>query len=125
MASLRRTLLIAFLLFIPLGSAHGQEETLSRFGKLIIKTDETDPLKHKLFFKGKRILEYVGESLEIEERLEGNQRDFVIVVENSGGIGCPSQIVVVELDKSGVGKISDEFGTCLAPEAVRLVNDKV
>lgn len=125
MINLRRTFLIAFFLFIPFVSAYGQEETVSRFGKLIIKTDEADNLKHKLIFKGNPILEYVGQSLEIEETLQGNDRDFVIVVENSGGIACPSQIVILELDKTGVAKTSEEFGTCLPPEVVRLVNNKV
>jgi hypothetical protein len=125
MTSPRLTFLIAFLLFIPFVSAYGQEETNNRFGKLVIKTDETDNLKHKLLFKGNQILEYMGESLKIEETLTGNDRDFVIVVENSGGIACPSQIVIVELDKTGVVKTSKEFGTCLPPEVVRLVNHRV
>ena len=98
---------------------------MSRFGKLMSKSDETDRLKHRLLFNGNPILEYVGESLEIGETLRGNDRDFVIVVENSGGIACPSQIVIVELDKTGAVKTSEEFGTCLLPEVVRLVNDKV
>ena len=125
MTSLRLTFLIPFLLLIPSVTAYGQEETVSRFGKLMIKTDETDHLKHRLLFKGNPILEYVGESLEIEETLQGSDRDFVIVVENSGGIACPSQIVIVELDKTGAVKTSEEFGACLPPEVVRLVNDKV
>jgi hypothetical protein len=48
----------------------------------------------------------------------------VIIVENSGGIACPSQVVIVELNKAGVVKTSEEFG-CLPPEKTRLVNDKV
>lgn len=125
MTSLRHTSLTAVALFISFVPAYSQEVVVSRFGKLNVKTDETDSLKHKLFFKGKLILEYVGASLEIEEVLEGDGRDFVIVVENSGGIACPSQIVIVELDKAGAVKTSDEFGTCLPPEEVNLLNDKV
>lgn len=116
---------MAVSIFIPFVSAYGQGETVSRFGKLNIKTDETDNLKHRLFFRDKQILEYVGESLEIEETLEGKDRDFVIVVENSGGIACPAQVVIIELDKTGAVKTSDEFGTCLPPEEVRLINGRV
>jgi len=123
MTSLRLTLLIGISLFILFVSAYGQEEAVSRFGKLKVKTAETDH-KHKLLFKGKQILEYDGESLEVKEALKGNNRDFVIVVENSGGIACPSQVVIVELNKAGVVKTSEEFG-CLPPEKTRLVNDKV
>jgi len=123
MTSLRLTFLIGVSLFIPFVSAYGQEEVVSRFGKLKIKTDERDH-KHKLLFKGKQILEYDGESLEVKEALKGTDRDFVIVVENSGGIACPSQVVIVELNKAGVVKTSEEFG-CLPPEKTRLVNDKV
>ena len=124
MISLRITFLIAVSLFIPFVSAYGQENAVSRFGKLTIKTDETGNVKHKLLFRGKRILEYDGESLELKEVLKGNNRDFVVVVENSGGIACPSQVVIVELNKAGVVKTSEEFG-CLPPEKTRLVNDKV
>jgi hypothetical protein len=123
LTSLRLTFLIAISLFIPFILAYGQEKAVSRFGKLNIKTDETDN-KHKLFFRGKQILEFEGESLELKEALKGNNRDFVIIVENSGGVACPSQVVIVELNKAGVVKTSEEFG-CLPPEKTKLVNDKV
>jgi hypothetical protein len=124
MTSLRLTLLISISLFIPFVSAYGQEKAVSRFGKLNVKTDETGHIKYRLFFRNKQILEYEGHSLELKEVLKGNNRDFVIVVENSGGIACPSQVVIAELNKAGEVKTSEEFG-CLPPEKTRLVNDKV
>src|SRR5215510_12545778 len=124
MISLRITFLIAVSLFIPFVSAYGQESAVSRFGKLNIKTEETGNVRHKLLFRGKRILGFDGHSMELKEVLKGNNRDFVIVVENSGGIACPSQVVIVELNKAGVVKTSEEFG-CVPPEKTRLVNDKV
>jgi len=125
MMSLRITPLVAILLSITFVSAFGQQdEAVSRFGKLNVETDETDNSKHKLLFRGKQILEYEGLTLDIEKVLKGNNRDFVIVGENSGGIACPSQVVIVELNKAGVVKTSEEFG-CLPPEKTRLVNDKV
>ncbi len=121
----RRILLGAALLLASGVSAYGQAEVVSRFGKLMVQQDEADGLKHFLLFKDKKILEYEGHSLEIEEVLQGRGRDFVVIVEHSGGIACPAQMVIVELNASGGHTVSDEFGTCLPPAEVRLMGDKL
>jgi hypothetical protein len=121
---MKSILFISILLIALLLPAYGQEQPVSRFGKLDIR-DKPDEFKHSLFFNDKEVFQYEGQSIDILEILKGSGRDFAIIAAYSGGIACPAQVVVVEILKSGQCKVSEQFGSCSDLIDARLRNNRV
>lgn len=103
--------------------AYGQEPPGSRFAKVEIEDD--DQFNHRLRLDGKDALKYEGLSLAVYDVLRGRGVDYLIVQANTGGIGCPFRLFIVEVCKSGAFKVSEEFGSCGEPDAARLVKGRV
>jgi hypothetical protein len=57
--------------------------------------------------------------------LHGVGRDHVLVAINSGGIACPTQFVIIDLEKSGRHRKSPEFGSCSSVMTARMRKDAV
>jgi len=115
-------LLIAMLALAAL--AYGQEQPTSRFGTIEID-DSEDRFTHRLILNGKKVLEYEGLSVDVYTVLQGSGVDYLIVETNSGGIGCPFQVVIVELYKSGEARVGEPFGSCGEPDTARLIRGRV
>src|ERR1051326_1483178 len=121
---MKSIVLFSMLLLALSVSAYGQQQQGSRFGTLELKDDDDDKLNHRLLFKGNEIFRYEGQSIEILGVLKGRGIDYVVVATNSGGIACPSQVVIIELSPSGQPKVSEEFGSCSDLIEANLVNGR-
>jgi hypothetical protein len=111
------------ILILTLSVCAFGQEPVSRFGKLRIVVNEDT--KHKLLLNEKGLFYYEGHALEIFKVFNGKDRDYVIVVANSGGIACPAKVVIIELFKSGEPRQSEMFGSCSDEINARFINGKV
>ena len=104
----RRFLLIPLLMALATGaaSAFPGDEQETRFGKLAV-TEE-----NLLKFNGKLVLPGIrgNNSLSFENTFRVGETD-VVLLQNSGGSGCPAMFIVLAVSRSGVAQ-SPEFGTC-------------
>ena len=121
---MKSTLLFLVVALASSASVYKQEQPVSRFGVIEIRNDE-DNLSHRLFLNGKEIFQYEGQSIEIVDVLNGRGLDYLIVGTNSGGIACPTQVVVIEVHKSGDYIVTEDFGSCNPPTKARVVNGRV
>lgn len=117
-------LLISIFLLLP-ASTHSQERLASRFGALELKQLDEDNHQYRLLFKGKDVLQLEGYPVEVLSVLRGVDRDYVVVAKYSGGIACPVVVIIVELSKSGLPTISEEFGSCSDLIKARVVDGRV
>jgi len=99
------------------------ESKSTRFGDLQIRS-QPEAFHHTLHFAGKQILEYGGDVLKFFEKYEVGSADAVIVVAESGGIGCPYETIIVEIDASKAPRASEKFG-CLEIETTKVVGNKL
>lgn len=118
--------LVLFALLLVAVSAGAKEaaRASSRFGRIELRTG-VEGSGAELLFRGKVIFECGGDSAEIHSVLHGVNRDHVIVAIHSGGIACPTQFVIVDLEKSGRHRRSPEFGSCSPLLTARMQNDAV
>src|SRR5262245_33968704 len=118
------TVLFCIIALTPCAVTYGQQQPVSRYGMVEIKDDD-DRLKHRLLIDGKEVFQYEGESIQIVDVLKGTGVDYLVVGAYSGGIACPMQVVIVEVNKSGEHNVSKEFGACTEPTKTTLVNGRV
>jgi hypothetical protein len=107
---------------IPLFAA--DNELATRFGVVRVVTDETDPAVHRLEVGSKTFLKFEGESIELQQLLTADDKDFVVVRERFGTSACPYNFVILELSERKT-RISPEFGTCSDAETLELTGGSV
>ena len=84
----------------------------TRYGSVEVKQSAGDNTKFQITFKGRKIHEYEGEGVEIKNAFQVGDKDLLVLQENSGGIACPSQYVIIEVSGPNSYVVSDEFGSC-------------
>jgi len=80
-----------------------------RGGELRIEHHEENPV---LLVNNQRLYAPETFALNIEKTFQLTDADVVLVMNDSGGIACPSQFVLVTVPLQGAPKVSQEFGTC-------------
>jgi hypothetical protein len=84
----------------------------TRYGSVEVKQSAGDNTKFQITFKGRKIHEYEGEGVEIKNAFQVGDKDLLVLGVNSGGSGCPSQYVIIEVSGPNSYVVSDEFGSC-------------
>ena len=100
-----------------------KDEAETRFGKMIVAAKEND-YHHKLYFNGKVISEYEG-PIRLYEVFGGDDRDYVVGADDSGGIACPLNPFIVEVYGKEKAEIFHEFGDCQGDATAKFVDGKV
>jgi hypothetical protein len=95
----------------------------SRFGKLRVAAKEGD-YHYKLYFNGKEISEYEG-PIRLYEVFNGQDRDYVVGANDSGGIACPLAPFILEISDREKSELFDDFGDCRGDVKASFVDDKV
>jgi hypothetical protein len=121
---MKSMIFFAILFFTLSTPVYGQQQLGSRFGALQVAQDENGRT-HRLLYNGKAILQPERQSINVFSVLNGKGRDHVIVGIDSGGIACPTLVVIVELYRSGEHRISEEFGSCSDLIKAKLVGGRV
>jgi hypothetical protein len=99
-----------------------EDRIKNRRGPVILeKSEGGDPRQWRVRLKDRTLVETEGDELGLWEWFEGDDGyDYAIVQKSTGGIACPYQFRVVEIDPRGGARVSDEFGSCLQPSKTRL-----
>lgn len=94
----------------------------TRYGAVILeKSEDASLARWRIRLDERTLVETEDDKLGLWELFEGDGGfDYVIIRRDSGGIACPYQFRVIELDSSGKVSLSDEFGSCLDPKRTRL-----
>lgn len=95
----------------------------SRFGKLRVAAKEND-YHHKLFFNGREISEYEG-PIRLYEVFHGQDRDYVVGANDSGGIACPLAPFILEIYDREKFEIFEQFGDCRGDFNPKFIDEKV
>jgi hypothetical protein len=102
-------------------SAARQAET--RFGTVGIETDAVDRTLHRVVFGRRTVFEYQGADLEIAAIVPGTDRDFLLVAQESAGVGCPTRYVILEIASRRPPIRSQAFGSCSPMQSASLHRD--
>lgn len=100
-----------------------KDEVETRFGKMIVAAKEND-YHHKLYFNGKEISEYEG-PIRLYEVFNGDDRDYVVGANDSGGIACPLAPFIVEVYSREKTELFQEFDDCRGDFTPRFIDGKV
>jgi hypothetical protein len=82
----------------------------TRYGELSLQTTEEGDFK--LTINKKELATYTGYSISIQEKFQIGTSDIFLVAVNSGGMACPMDLYVVQIDDASSYKVSERFGTC-------------
>jgi hypothetical protein len=77
-----------------------------------VKQSSTDNLKFEITLNGRKIYEYEGENVEIQNIFQNGKKDLLVLEVSSGGSGCPYQFVIIEISGANSYIVSKEFGSC-------------
>ncbi|MBS1787449.1 MAG: hypothetical protein JST85_07005 [Acidobacteria bacterium] len=100
-----------------------KDEAETRFGKMIVAAKEND-YHHKLYFNGKEISEYEG-PIRLYEVFNGDDRDYVVGANDSGGIACPLAPFIVEVYNREKTELFQEFDDCRGDFTPKFIDGKV
>lgn len=95
----------------------------SRFGKLRVAA-KTNDYHHKLYFNGKEISEYEG-PIRLFEVFNGQDRDYVVGANDSGGIACPLAPFILEIYNREKSELFENFGDCRGEVTAKFVDGQV
>src|SRR5262245_66333329 len=92
----------------------------TRAGPVILEKREDAP-GWRVRLKDRTLVENEDDELGLWEVFEGDEgHDYVIVEHSTGGIACPYQFRVIDVESRGEPRVSEEFGSCLEPSKTRL-----
>ncbi len=78
-------------------------------GELEVVGDANDQV---LLLNEKELVKCQGFNLSIERTFSLNNKEIALIMENSGGTGCPAEFFLVCLDSKGKANVTPRFGTC-------------
>ena len=84
----------------------------TRYGLIEVKQSPADNTKFQISLNGRKVHEYQGESVEINNIFQDGNKVFAVVGQNSGGSGCPYQFVIIEISGPKSLNVSEDFGSC-------------
>jgi hypothetical protein len=82
----------------------------TRYGELSVKT--TDQGDFQLSVNQEQIATMSGYSISIQEKFQIGMNDIFLVAVNSGGMACPMDLYIIQIDRVSSYKVSERFGTC-------------
>ncbi len=100
-----------------------KDEAETRFGKMIVAAKEND-YHHKLYFNGKEISDFGG-PIRLYEVFNGDDRDYVVGANDSGGIACPLNPFIIEVYSREKTELFQEFDDCRGDFTPRFIDGKV
>jgi hypothetical protein len=92
----------------------GVESTTTRFGRLLVENVEAGDFKVRV--DQLQVDSFEGMAIDVRAPLPIGNRDVVLLEYISGGKGCPSEYVLIDLQADRPPNVSKRFGNC-APEA--------